>query len=160
MAGFLDPLFIDPTQDDGGYLARLLGISPTAATETPTLNGGLPLSGLLGNSPMANAVRGGLMGLDAGGAPGFWNELGRGLAASTAYADRRRRQLVRDRLLQRQVDQEGQASAAGVHGTSPGTLATPKRYEKGDVVIDAYGRRWRYRGFGDPTDQASWEACE
>lgn len=54
MAGFLDSLFIDASAPGGGYLARLLGLTPDAATRTPTLPA--QPAGLLGRA--ANAVFG------------------------------------------------------------------------------------------------------
>src|SRR5215472_16832723 len=91
----------DPSQASGGWLAKLLGTSPTAALSTPTLaappvgigtsstqpltpgsptipnaaNAAAPLNlmsyfrprtGLLGNSILGDALRGGFAGLNAG----------------------------------------------------------------------------------------------
>lgn len=74
MAGLLDGalswLLTNPTQAGGGLLAKFL--NPAAATNTPTPPPPVPSqlgspfafrSGLLGDSPLAQGIRGGLAGL-------------------------------------------------------------------------------------------------
>jgi hypothetical protein len=92
MAGFLDWLFTGPAQA-GGFLTHLLDPSGTTAvsTSTPALSPYGPPPGLLGNSRLADAIRGGLAGLAGSQGRTGLAALGAGAMAGAEMADRRRR---------------------------------------------------------------------
>jgi hypothetical protein len=173
--GFLDPLFVDPTEADGGYLARLLGITPDAASATTSaMPSAMPSAaprgagGLLGDTPLENALRGAFMGLRAGdGASGFLDRFGRGFAASRAYVDRQRPP-ASDRSPQSQAcraDTPGVSPAAGDSVASAPEAVAPSPaagipFGKDALVIDATGARWRYKGAGDPALLENWAPAQ
>jgi len=87
MGEFLDWLLNDPTQTDGGFLARLLdparmrGTATPGASDAPMTHGGS--GALLGESPLARMLRGGLAGWgSAEGHRGIGPRLGAGAAAA------------------------------------------------------------------------------
>jgi hypothetical protein len=94
MAGFLDWLLADPNQPGGGFLAQLLGATPAAGA--PTTRAPVPpiasqgYSGLLGASPFANAMRGGLAGLVASNGYRGPTAIGAGMLGAERYAQQRR----------------------------------------------------------------------
>jgi hypothetical protein len=102
MAGLLDWLFADPNQRGGGFLAQLLDATPAAGA--PMARAPVPpiasqaYSGLLGASPFANAVRGGLAGLVASNGYRGATAIGAGMLGAERYAQQRRDAARQDAL--------------------------------------------------------------
>jgi hypothetical protein len=137
MAGFFDWLTRDGSPDIGTYLMSVL--DPEAGAKTPkggTTGIGSP--GPLGNSPLDNAIRGGLAGLALQGVGGgSLGKLGAGALAAQQLREQRDRQRVQDLLLARRLKGEDAADASGA----------PK---VGDV-LDGYV----FLG-GEPADSKNW----
>ena len=138
MAGFFDWLTGDDSGDAGTYLMSVL--DPEAGTKAPKGGAG-PGAGsanLLGNSPLGNAIRGGLAGLALQGVGGGrLGKFGAGALAAQQLREQRDRQRVHDLMQARQLKREDAADA----GWGP---------NKGDVM-DGY----EFLG-GWPGDRSNW----
>ena len=153
MPEFLDWLLTDPTSPGGGMFARLL--DPSAATKTPLRpaapSGYRPTAGygagLLGNSPIANMLRGGLAGwAGASGYRGFAPQLGAGALAAMKYNRDRQLQTLGRAPATEPRQQIEQGPGCSCEGATPSTLPTP-----GEIVSG-----YRFRG-GDPSDASNWD---
>lgn len=107
MAGFFDWLTGDDSGDAGTYLMSVLdpegGAKPPKAGAAPGLRSASPL----GNSPLGNAIRGGLAGLALQGVGGgSLGKFGAGALAAQQRREQRERQRVQDLLLARQLKRE------------------------------------------------------
>ena len=94
--GFFDWLLTDPTQRDGGFLARLLpGYQPgdTMAGPVPLADGGS--GSLLGEAPLINLLRSGFAGMDAAnGYSGFGSQFAAGVKGGADAMALRRQQMM------------------------------------------------------------------
>jgi hypothetical protein len=138
MAGFFDWLTRDGSPDVGTYLMSLL--DPEAGAKTPKggTTSGLGSAGPLGNSPLGNAIRGGLAGLalqSVGG--GTLGKFGAGALAAQQLREQRDRQRVQDLLLARRLKSEDSGDA----------WVAPK---VGDVLAG-----YVFLG-GEPSDSNNW----
>jgi hypothetical protein len=99
--GLFDWLLTDPTQGDGGFLARLLfdqkpGAS-NAASAAPAASSALTAgnSVLLGESPLVNLLRSGFAGMNAAnGYTGFGPQFAAGVKGGTDAIALRRQQMI------------------------------------------------------------------
>ena len=97
--GLFDWLLTDPTQSDGGFLARLLlGGKPDGANANPSPQpaaGAMDVGGLPGESPLINLLRSGFAGMNAAdGYSGFGPQFTAGIKGGTDLMDRRRQQMI------------------------------------------------------------------
>jgi hypothetical protein len=138
MAGFFDWLTSDGSPDAGTYLMSVL--DPPAGAKAPKAGTapGIGSAGPLGNSPLGNAIRGGLAGLALQGVGGgSLGKFGAGALAAQQQREQRDRQRVQDLLLARKL--RGEDAADG--------WAAPKVGE----VMDGY----EFLG-GEPGDARNW----
>jgi hypothetical protein len=124
MPGFFDGLLADSSQPSGGFLMRLLDPSSAAAMSTstpvPLPNG--PTSGLLGNSRLAEAIRGGFAGAaQAQGYKGL-NAFLAGAAAGSLAAQRRRQQQTQAELYNQRLGMPGDSGLVDPFADMPLTL--------------------------------------
>ena len=105
--GFLDWLIADPAARDGGFLTRLLDPAASSGMPTPHANAsrgssaphgfGLADAGLLGGSPLADILRGGLIGwASAAGQQGLAPQLAAGALAASRLARERGQAATRE----------------------------------------------------------------
>src|SRR5579863_4701762 len=92
--GLFDSFLTDPMQEGGGYLAQLLGIQPqsNAMALPSSLYGGS--QGLLGSSPLGNALRGALAGSASSTGYKGLAALGQGFLGGQQAAAQRRQQMT------------------------------------------------------------------
>jgi hypothetical protein len=115
MAGFFDWLTGDGSGDAGTYLMSVL--DPGAGAKTPKGGAapGVGSAGPLGNSPLGNAIRGGLAGLALQGVSGgSLGKFGAGALAAQQLREQRERQRVQDLLLARRLEGEKAGDAWAV----------------------------------------------
>ncbi len=109
--GLLDWLLTDPTQGDGGFLARLL-LDRRAGGPTAIPWAGDAGGSLLGESPLINLLRSGFAGLNAAnGYAGFGSQFAAGMKGGADAMAQRRQQIV-DQMNALKLRQALQAQAA------------------------------------------------
>jgi hypothetical protein len=129
--GLFDWLLSDPTQSDGGFLARLLldqkpgaGVAATDAPSALTAGNG----GLLGESPLVNLLRSGFAGMNAAnGYTGFGPQFAAGVRGGADAMALRRQQMIDQinalKLKQALAAKAGMPGAAG-DGAADGSDAS------------------------------------
>jgi hypothetical protein len=134
MTGFLDWLTTDPSQQNGGLFAQLLGNQgPANPVALPsTMYGGS--QGALGNSPLGNAIRGALAGSASSVGYKGLSALGAGFLGGEQAAAQRRQQmmgtavdnlnLARTLALMGMGPFGGETGAANYSGSSTGEAAS------------------------------------
>lgn len=104
MADFFHWLASDGSPDIGTYLMSVLDPEARAKTPKGGATAGIGSSGLLGNSPLGNAIRGGLAGLALQGVGGgSLGKFGAGALAAQQLREQRDRQRVQDLMLARRL---------------------------------------------------------
>jgi hypothetical protein len=115
MAGFFDWLTSDGSPDIGTYLMSVLDPEAKAKTPKGGTTPGIGSSGLPGNSPLGNAIRGGLAGFALQGVGGgSLGKFGAGALAAQQLREQRDRQRVQDLMLARRLQGEDAADAWAV----------------------------------------------
>ena len=123
--GFFDWLLTDPTQRDGGFLARMLldhkaGDATAMAAPLP----GSMSGSLLGESPLINLMRSGFAGMNAAnGYSGFGPQFAAGVQGGADAMAQRRQQMI-DQINALKLKQALQAKVGLTDGggvTSPAT---------------------------------------
>ncbi len=124
--GIWDWLLTDPTQGDGGFLARMLldqkAGDATAQTAPPTSSAAS--AGLLGESPLVNLLRSGFAGMNAAsGYSGFGSQFAAGVQGGADAMAHRRRQMI-DQINAMKFEQALLAKTGAAEGASDNQSAS------------------------------------
>lgn len=134
--GIWDWLLTDPTQGDGGFLARMLldHKAGDATAQSAMIQSALPLAapppgssvnaGLLGESPLVNLLRSGFAGMNAAnGYSGFGSQFAAGVQGGADAMAQRRRQMI-DQINAMKFEQALQAKTGAAEGASDNQSAS------------------------------------